>query len=462
MHITADSAIATLEEYVTRAFQCLSSQIDNREIASIVLLSIFIVFAMAKGDPKRILRGLMEVVVCALRPQLVVPAIILIANSILVFYLMWQIHLWSLDLLLDSVIEVAVVGFPGFYIAVESHTVKSIFKKVVIPEIGLSAIATFYVGIETFSLLVEILMQFVIVTILSLRVVYARDPSNRDAVHRIDEFLAIGSVLVYAIVTYRLIRDFGSIDWTYEMTSLFMTLWYPALILSFLILLGYYSALEQMYMRITAINRSISKFELLYFAFEMLPSLCCISHFSGFEAKQCMELTSSRKRHVYCSEYKQQIKAKASLANAKIARMEAGRGKRGFDANGLWLDWENLESIKRDLRTVSDIQNSEWNRTGSYSLSVQDTMIKASTPSGCKSGSYVSEDGCVYVCWMSNGTGFTFAMGSSDGAYPPLKFEGENPPTINPTEPLSEFISDDAQLGLPNWNASFYVDSSYQ
>lgn len=199
----------------------------------------------------------------------------------------------------------------------------------------------------------------------------------------------------------------------------------------------------------------------MFLAFEMFPSLRCISHFTGYEANLCLQFETYRERREYCRDFKRTIAIKASETDAKIARMKAGKGKRGFDANGLWLDWDNLEKIKSTLRTVASLQDAEWKKNGSYSRSLQDNMAKTVVPKGCKFGGYVSKDGSVYSCWISNGTGFTFGMGASRGIYPPLRYEGEVPPSINSNVPLEEFLDEEREKELPNWCASFNVDESY-
>jgi hypothetical protein len=324
--------------------QCLWSQIDNREIASIVIVVGICVFVMRRGNRRRIFGGLRDVIVCALKPQILVPVLILIVYSCLMLWQMAQRHLWSIDLLMDSLAEIAFVGFPTLYIAVES--VKSIVRRVILPEIGLSALTASYIGIETFSLPIEIAVQLIMTMLILTRAACANDQRRKGVIHHIDSAAAVLSVLVFVAVTVKLIQDLDRVDWTHEMMSLFMSIWYPVLLLPFVIVLGYYAMLEKMFHRIRAVNHDVKWSELLFFTVETLPSLCCIAHFSGYEAEQCLEIQSQKGRREYCHKFRREIKVRVSEANAKIARMESGKGKRGFDDNGLWLDWENLEKIK--------------------------------------------------------------------------------------------------------------------
>lgn len=462
MHITVIRFISRALNDLNWVMQQIGSQIDNREIASMALVAIFILFAAAKGILRSVLRAVAEIAICALKPQILVPVFALIAYSMLIFWQMSQIHLWSVGLLLDSIIEVAVVGVPAIYIAVKSHTVKSIFKKVVIPEFNLSSFSAFYIGIETFSLPIELLTQFVIALLILIQATYSRNSRESSSGLHSDVLLTAISIAMFVCVTVKLVQDFYVIDWNYEMTDMLMALWYPLLVLPFVILLGYYSAIEQMFHRVRALNRNISKEKLIFLAVQMFPSLRCISHFTGYEANQYFQFKTYRERREYCIAFKRTIAIKASEADAKIARMKAGWGKRGFDSNGLWLDWENLEKIKSALWTVANLQDAEWKKNSSYLRSLQDDMAKTLVPKGCKFDGYISKDGSVYSCWISNGTGFTFGIGASSGIFPPLRYEGEKPPSINSNVPLEEFLDEEREKELPNWCASFNVDESYQ
>lgn len=224
MHITVIQFISRSLNDLNWVMQQIGSQIDNREIASMVLVALFILFAAAKGILRSVLRAVAEIAICALKPQILVPVSALIAYSMLIFWQMSQIHLWSVDLLLDSIIEVAVVGVPAIYIAVKSHTVKSIFKKVVIPEFNLSSFSAFYIGIETFSLPIELLTQFVIALLILIQAAYSRNSRESSSGLHSDVLLTAISIAMFVCVTVKLVQDFYVIDWNYEMTDMLMAI----------------------------------------------------------------------------------------------------------------------------------------------------------------------------------------------------------------------------------------------
>ena len=164
----------------------------------------------------------------------------------------------------------------------------------------------------------------------------------------------------------------------------------------------------------------------------------------------------------FIKDYKKQIKETAAIENRKLARMKSGQGKACFDEEGIWQDWENFEKIKTNLWTIASVQNRNWQENHAYSANMQKEIVDVFTPRGCTSGSYVSDNLESYICWMSNGTGFTFGMGSSNGDFPPMKYEGVIPPPINQNEILSDFVDCDDEARLLHWFTNFYTNDSYQ
>ncbi len=82
----------------------------------------------------------------------------------------------------------------------------------------------------------------------------------------------------------------------------------------------------------------------------------------------------------------------------------------------------------------------------------------------------VATDRCCFLAermhtsvGQSNPSGFVFAVGSRDGAFPSMKYEGDRCPITDGADMLSEFVDDngDADSQLKNWHFSFYNGKSY-
>ena len=99
--------------------------------------------------------------------------------------------------------------------------------------------------------------------------------------------------------------------------------------------------------------------------------------------------------------------------------------------------------------------------SGAYSS--LDEAFNRFLPNGCNGSLLLSRGKDAYVCWAINPSGFVFATGSRDGAFPSMKYEGDRGPITEGADILSEFVDDngDADSQLKNWHFSFYIDRSY-
>lgn len=442
--------------------QTIASQIDNRELATLLILLAIIVYALIKGNPKKILEGIRGVIAAALTPKIIIPSILLIAYSCAIFFTVSHIGIWTAGILLDTLLEIVFVGFSSLFIAVKAHSITSIFRQFVLPEIGIGAIVAVYIGIESFSLLVEIILQFLILFFTCLQVIGKHQPDGQNVTKLSGCLLGIIGIAVLIAVTIKLVNEWGDIDWITELESIAMGVYYPILMMPFAVALGYYAAYEMLGIRIKMNSKKISLIGKTHLFLLLFPSLVDIKHFGYYEVMGYAECLAWREQADYVRKYKNQIKEIAIKENTKLARKESGLGKTGFDEEGIWQNWESFEEIKTNLWTIARVQNNKWQEDHAYSADMQTDFVDAFTPRGCSSGSYVSNDRTSYACWISNGTGFTFGMGASNGDFPPMKYEGAAPPPIDHDAILRYFVSENDEEKLPHWAKDFHTNDSYR
>lgn len=440
----------------------IASQIDNRELATLLILLAIIIYALIKGKPKRILEGIRGIIAAALTPKIIIPSILLIAYSSAIFLTVSHIGIWTAGILLDTLLEVALVGFSSLFIAVKAHSITSIFRQFVLPEIGIAAIVVAYIGIESFSLPVEIILQFLILFFTCLQAIGNHQPDGKNIAKLSGCLLSMIGLTVLIAVTTKLVNEWGGVDWVTELESIAMGVYYPILMMPFDVVLGYYAAYEMLGIRIKINPREIGFISKAHLYLLLFPSLVDIKHFGYYEAMGYAECLSRKEESDYVRDYKRRIKETAIKENIKLARKKSGLGKTGFDEEGIWQDWESLEEIKTSLWTIASIQNRKWQEDHAYSADMQTDFVNAFTPQGCSSESYVSSDRTSYACWISNGTGFTFSMGASNGDFPPMKYEGATPPPIDHDAVLGHFVNANDEEKLPHWAKDFHTNDSYR
>ncbi len=432
-------------------FALVFDQIDSREIASIILFCLLV--AYASRNDWGIVKSFGIVVETALDRKIVIPAALLIGWSLLLVSLFAICGLWTRDLLLDTLIEVAFVGLPSLYISANAKSVTSIAKELIAPEMKVGALAAFYFGLCVLPLPFELILQALIFILVLAPTV----SKKREASSLANILLGVIGIALLLWTAFNLLSDPSHFNWKNELRSFFMAIWYPIGMAPFVVLLGYYASFEKLYFRIkgNGVGASIPVF--LCLCSGLFPSFFAINHMCRFEYQRFEGCHGWMGKVRFCSNWKREICIKRKEAFAKVDRMERGKGKCGYDEDGLWLDWTNLEKIKNALWYVASMQNNNWNQHGSYT---DDVSFASHVPRGCNCESYISPSRDFFACWMSNATGFTFGIALANGSFPFLRYEGSCPPEIDPNHPDSLFVRDQEEGCLPNWYASFKVDES--
>lgn len=438
----------------------LIGQMDNREYASIILLGLLAIYLLAKGKFLSVIKSFADVIKLALNPKILIPVLILVTYSALLIYGAFAFGFWNTGILLDTILEVVFVGFPSISIASKATSVTSIKNELIVPEVGFGALASFYINLACFPIPFEVALQ---VVLLFLGIGHALFSSRRD-VSNLRLFESMGTVLgiiVFVAATLLLSNAWLSTDWGDELSSFFLSIWYPIFITPYVLALAYYASLESMSMRINVVGENLPVKEFVNISMALLPNFRYIRHFNGWNAHEYLECLSPPEKASYLAAFKHGVDMVAANANAKVIRFESGKGMSGFDENGIWLDWTYLEEMKSFLWTIASLENRSWMESGAYSS--LDEAFNCFLPKGCNGSLLLSRGKDAYVCWTINPSGFVFAAGSRDGAFPFMKYEGDRCPITDGADMLSEFVDDngDADSKLRNWHFSFYIDKSY-
>ena len=118
----------------------LIGQMDNREYASIILIGLFATYLLAKGKLLSVIKSFADVAKLVLNPKILIPALLLVAYSLLLIYGAFVCGFWNTSILFDTILEVVFVGFPSMLIASKATSVTSIKNELIVPEVGYGAL----------------------------------------------------------------------------------------------------------------------------------------------------------------------------------------------------------------------------------------------------------------------------------------------------------------------------------
>ncbi|TAJ47312.1 MAG: hypothetical protein EPO52_12495 [Herbiconiux sp.] len=156
--------------------------LSDREIASLIWLGISVTCFLLIPHLRRSIgpsAGRVLKTFFVWRIQVVLIAYLLWAA--LVVWLASAVGFWRLDLLKDTVLIVFGGGLATLFTAYKIDSGSSLLSKTIRETVGLSALAVFFVGLASFSLIAELILQPIIVLIVLLGT-YASSQANAKPV----------------------------------------------------------------------------------------------------------------------------------------------------------------------------------------------------------------------------------------------------------------------------------------
>lgn len=79
-------------------------------------------------------------------------------------------------------------------------------------------------------------------------------------------------IIVFVAATVLLSNAWSSMDWGDELSSLFLSIWYPIFIVPYVLALAYYASLESMRMRINVLEENLPTKEFINIAIALFPT----------------------------------------------------------------------------------------------------------------------------------------------------------------------------------------------
>ena len=107
-------------------------------------------------------------------------------------------------------------------------------------------------------------------------------------------------------------------DWGVELSSLFLSIWYPIFIAPYVLALAYYASLESMYMRINVVGENLPTKEFINIAIALFPNFRYIRHFNGWNAHEYLECCKPPEKASCLAAFKYEVDAAAANADAKV------------------------------------------------------------------------------------------------------------------------------------------------
>ena len=433
-----------------------SISLDTREWATLLVLVTLLLLAVAFAKNKldyfiSVASSLFDVCKAALSIWIVVPAALIVGWSCLVFWATFESGFWSYSNSTDVIESILFSGMGSMAIVVRAKSGQGLFHELVINEFALSTVTSFYVGLECFPIAVEYVIQMTAMLIALSETVLSKRGGEQNArlFAKVNSFIGLA---IFAGTTVLLVSNIGDIDLISTLRSAAIPVWYAIAMLPFAYLLSLFSNYQVLSKRLRHVFHipPVIRF-FLYLC--LGPRIRLVKNIGNWQwkLKDCNTFGDVRR---VVSGYRRDLSIRTEVAKQKRDRVENGIGTKGFDSNGIWLDVRQFSKVHTALNGMLVTAMNSYESKKLYEAN--EDLLKLLLPDGCTGKIWVSKDHKSWGCWISNPSGFTFAIALKGNTNKPKYYEGIRPPLFG--EPNWDTLFYEHECELPNWN----YDESYE
>ncbi|WP_344114252.1 hypothetical protein [Kribbella alba] len=159
-----------------------------------------------------------------LQPKIMAP---IVAFGVYLTAAVWaasQVNLWEREILKDTIIWGLLTGLALLFKTTDAKSV-GFFRDTALRTIGLSAFVEFFVNIESFHLVVELVLQAVLILVVGMLAVTSNDEDQRQLKRLLEGFLTLVGVILIVTTAWKLGQNWSSVDKGLLWRSLALPVW---------------------------------------------------------------------------------------------------------------------------------------------------------------------------------------------------------------------------------------------
>jgi hypothetical protein len=222
------------------------NDLNNREIAIVLLIGALVVFVLARDDT----RGPAIRVIRALAQRLILLSLAgLLAWVVLVTLIGSRLGLWTPDLIKDTTIWFVTFAVVRLFRMANIGKDRHPFREVILDPLAATALVEFITNVYVFPLLVEILLV-PFVTLLGLLVVvagYQKTPYAKGIASGVLGILGIG---ILGFSAFELVHNWSSLDLAHQIRLLVLPIWLTVGTVPYLYVMSLLAGYEAAFLRI--------------------------------------------------------------------------------------------------------------------------------------------------------------------------------------------------------------------
>lgn len=219
--------------------------INDREIATLILLIASFMFCLAIPSIRKSLGGVVRAFV---QSKIVTVMLSFLAYALLLVWFSAHIGLWDFKLIIDTILVMLAVGFPMLLGAAQAKDGTILVRKVIQATISSSAIIAFYINLVSLNIVGELLVQ-IVGTLVALLSLVAKHQGGKSLIvgRFMDGVLAVIGLSLLMFTTVNLVENWKDLDLKTTGLTLAMSIWLPLALLPFIYVISFYAATDTVF-----------------------------------------------------------------------------------------------------------------------------------------------------------------------------------------------------------------------
>ena len=429
---------------------------NDRELATLILLAAFVMLALAVRDVREMLPSLAKQLFLSKITPLM---LIFVAVEVVAIWLAAGFSLWSPDLLGGTILWFLLVGFVWFVSLGEAGKDPDFFKRRFLETLGVTALLEFFVNAQVMPLPIELVAQCFLLLVVGLNVVAMNHREYKPVANLTTGIMILSTLGLLTYSVTHVISDWPTLDRHGLVNELLMPVWLSGVAVSVLYPMAFYMGYELLFVRLSFLNdgRKPSMRARAGMAWGLRGSLVDIDQFRGLPAREAVQSTTAKAAYEAVRRFKSERAEDLAARAAARRNLVENAGRRGVDDDGKLLDRREFSETKEALRWLATCHMG-WYRNEDQPERYRPDLLEVLRDSRQFEFetdepivSKVRKDGQAWFAYRATPSGHVFGIGASGPPPSQWFYDAPTPPSGFPSE-ASENWTDGLRGDRPEWD----------
>ena len=409
--------------------------LNNRELASLVLLAAMVVFALVSLGPAAVVRAVGSVVSAAAEPKLLIPTVLYLVTILAALIPASRAGLWEPGLWNATVAWLIFSGLGLLFRTDEAMRRPGFFGEALRRTLGATALVEFTVNLEPFALWVEIPVQIV-----ASFAVLIRSSQGHPMVRPLsDAYLGLLGLCAITWTIWQFAAEWSQVDHGMLAKEFLVPIWLTPVALILVFAYAVWGTYELAFgrMRFAAQGKPLwaQRLALVLRSGIWLPHLRVVS---GQEAFRIARTDGFRDAWGEIGQIRREARERAAAEATSARRLVENAGRVGLDDLGRQLDQREHAATQAALRVLAAAQMRRYHSEGKYDdkllRAMEPTLTRDALPHPSDIRIVVAADGQRWYAARRTITGHWFAIGAAEPPPDQWLFDGTDGPSGFPDE----------------------------